>query len=220
MRRIVLSLVVLIIIVIIAGLGIFTILKIQTSTSKRETAGNCSTNVYPDGVPSPPPASFHLDEKSTLTICVRFFYYGNLRTVDSSQFMQVTANNSNQTDFSSENENFTVVADSSTFQIGGTSYTNEGIIVTYQIQANANSRGSYMISSLGWLVPSNDECSPDYILVVGNGVPDYVLYGSCITSPVTLRSFGNFSFDCPSSAICTEITGSDNQTSSSSNTNS
>ena len=205
-----LVIVIIVIIIIASGLGVFALLRVQTSS---QTEGNCSTHEYPNGVPEA--SSFHLSEKSTLTICVRFFYYGNLTKINSSQIMQVTANNANHTDFTNEDENFTVIGNPSTFQIGGASNLNEGLVVTYQIQAHPNSQGSYMFSSLQWLVPSNAECGPDYVLIVGNGIPDYVLFGTCIgmtNSSNVLRTFDNSSFYCPSSDICTEITGSDNQT--------
>ena len=140
--------------------------------------GLCTTQ-YSNGVHFN--SKFVVGENSTLTICGRLFYYGSqVKTFNSSNFLSLSAANLTGYIGGNADSKFDIGVNPSSISIGGNSDLNEGIVLTFYIHPHPNTSGTYMLNAFGWMIPDDRACAPDYLLVVGNGVPNYVLYGSCI----------------------------------------
>lgn len=213
--RIGLSFLIIVALLAIAAVGSYVFLDQTTSvplTSNNSSAG-CTVS-YPNGVGID--SDFLVNEGSTLTLCVRFFYYSSqIETINSTDYIAITAATNSSQGYGSGNAdgNFNIVANPSNFQIGGNSDLNEGVTVTYQIQPHSGTKGAYMMLGPGWSIPSDEECNPTYLLTVGNGSPSYVQEGGCITVTMNMtHTYDGMSFSCPELYTCTEVIGSSNET--------
>lgn len=154
-----------------------TIAESSNSTSiPLSTIGSCSS-AYQGG------GKFQVNENSTLDLCVKFYYYSSGNATIVTPLDQLTIQSFNGTLVKSAMSNFTVTTSLANFSIGGSSNTNEGIMETFQIHANAVSNGTYILN-LGWLLPQEQECTFEFSLIVGNGTPNYTenFIGHCVTS--------------------------------------
>lgn len=166
----------------------------------------CLTNVVNN--------AFSINENSTLTLCVRFWYYGNSTiVVNSTDQVSIARNTTNDvlaySPVDSALSNFTLSANPANFTIAGTSSENEGISVVYQIHAGPLSNGTYILN-FGWLIPlgssppQNEKCGAEFYLVVGNGIPDLAGTSSnCITETTT----GSFNYPYPLYTLFAEVVG-------------
>ncbi len=137
--------------------------------------------------------TLHVPENSNLTLCVRYFYYGSTIKVNSTEQLTMSANTTNiispSSTLKSALSNFSVEASPQTFYIGGSSNENEGITIVYNINANPNSNGTYILN-FGWFAsPGSSEiqrCGVEICLVVGSGIPNYSGTGmTCLTMSQT-----------------------------------
>lgn len=167
----------------------------NTTTIATSNPGSCSTSYQSEG-------NFYVNESSNLDLCVKIFYYSGtpINVVPTDQ-LSIQAYNSSG--FRSAMSNFTVSTNLSNFTIGGSANENEGIQILYQIHANAISNGTYVLD-LGWLLPQEQDCTFEFGLVIGNGIPNYTtnLIGHCVTQSGT---FSNFPY--PPNTIFVEVIG-------------
>jgi hypothetical protein len=168
----------------------------NTTKSTTTNLGSCSTPYQGQG-------NFSVNEGSNLDLCVKFYYYSssspiNVMPTDQVSIQAYDAN----TGISNAMSNFTVIASPSNFSIGGSTDENEGIGVEYQIHANSMSHGTYILN-LGWLLPQQEECTFEFSLVVGNGIPDYTtnFIGHCVTQS------GSSNYPYPPNTLYAEIIG-------------
>lgn len=150
------------------------------------------------------PYSFKMNQNSDIYICVRLFFYNSttasINPISVISLSEMTNNGEYRNNAMS---NFTVSASPANITIGGPSNANEGAEAIYTIHSNSNSNGTYVLN-FGWAFsPRIADCTTSYLLVVGNGIPNYSYYGSCITMTTT---GGNTPL--PTGIIFTEVVAS------------
>lgn len=186
----------------------------STTTSERTVAG-CSTPYRGTG-------RFALNESSDLFLCVDYYYYNSGSPIDvvSVDQISIDANTtsaiiSSPSGLRSAMSNFTISALPGNFSIGG-SFSNEsgGIQVVYDIHANANSNGTYILN-LGWLAPGGlnsatqvENCWAEFALVVGNGSPNYS--GGGTTCYTITQTVSDSSYPYPGGTLFADVIGYSN----------
>ena len=154
---------------------------------------------------------FSLNENSNFRLCVKFYYYnsGSPVEVTSANQLSIDANTTSEvitgpSGLRSAMSNFTVTAQPSNFSIGESASENEGILVEYEIHADANSNGTYILN-LGWLAPQIEKCWVEFDLVVGSGSPNFL--GGGTTCQTLTQSGGSNNSNYPSGILFAEVVG-------------
>jgi hypothetical protein len=212
-KQIILTVSIAVVIAVGLGLGVYYTLpqlgRTNSSTTSSTTGSGSTSNTTSVTTPNLGPCStsyqgggsFYVNESSNLDLCVEFYYYNSGSPINVIPTDQLTIQAYNSSlDARNAISNFTVTASPSNFQIGGSSNENEGIAVEYQIHANAISNGTYVLN-LGWLLPQQQECTFEFSLVVGNGIPNYTanLIGHCVTAS------GSSNFPYPPNILFAEV---------------
>lgn len=197
-----------------------------SNTSAKSSSSTCP-NSYPTGAATG--SNFFVAQGSTLTLCVRFFYYGpQVVTFNSNQFisLDIAENFVNAQGFSgygstagNANSYFLTESTPPTFEMGGNSNLNEGIIVIYRLTPIGDTEGTFMLGGFGLNVASNNQsrpvastCFPEFLVTVGIGNPNEVLEGGCLNDSGPAHYFDGMANACPLTNTCTEIVGSWNDT--------
>jgi len=144
-----------------------------------------ATSRYPFGE-GVSPITFHINQSSSMFACVAFYYYNETSlSIDPLSYISLSAMINNSAYSVNALVNFSITASSRDLTIGNTVGGSEGAIVAYLIHANPVSNGTYNLN-LAWTYnPGPYDCTTDYYLAVGNGLPNYTYQGSCITMSVT-----------------------------------
>ena len=150
------------------------------------------------------PFAFNMNQNSDIYVCVRFFFYNSTSTsINPMSVISINEMTNNGEYRNNAISNFTVTASPANITLGGPSNANEGAEAIYTIHANSNSNGTYVMN-FGWVFsPRIIDCAVSYLLVVGNGSPDYSYYGGCVTVITTSGST-----PLPQGIIFTEVVAS------------
>lgn len=178
----------------------------SSSTSSSGT-GSCATSV------SSTPFAFMLQagSQSPAFLCVQLYYYNQTSTLTLNPLNEIailgmkTYPNGTGAMFSAIS-NFTITTSLTSITIGGPSSQNEGATVTYSITPNKGTSGRFALN-LGWLLPGKIECNEEFILLAGNGSPDYTYAGHC-----SMPTGGSSGSPYPPGYVFTEVTGATNST--------
>ena len=191
-----------------------------TTQSSSITSQGCTTS-YQNGVTDG--EKFLENENSTLAICMRFFYYDpNITaTLNALNFWSIQEENTGNGSFAIAKGEFNVSANPSSFEIGGNCDLNEGIVVTYLIQPKASLQGTWELNAAtgyfifpGLNLEDNYVFSYDYLLVVGNGVPNQSVVGGSYLQGCNdcIHVWNGTQFACPALSVCSMVVGSSNET--------
>ena len=85
----------------------------------------------------------------------------------------------------SSRSNFTLSSSVNSIAFGGTNNLGEGANVVYTITPKQGINGTYGFS-FGWLYPSMENCGEDFLLAIGNGLPNYGYLAGC-TAPLSYQ---------------------------------
>lgn len=180
----------------------------SSTLSTSSGTGLCATAVEST------PFAFKLqaDSQSPALLCVQIYYYNQTSTLTLNPLNEVsilgmkTYPNGTNAVFNARS-NFTMTSSAATITIGGQENQNEGAAVIFSITPNQGTSGKFGLN-LGWLLPGKTQCNEEFVLLVGNGLPDYTY--STLCSMISGGSGGSASY--PSGYIFTEITGATNST--------
>ncbi|MDA4136464.1 MAG: hypothetical protein OK449_05660 [Thaumarchaeota archaeon] len=178
------------------------------STSQTSTTSNTSASLLP-GCTQPVArptygANITLSPGQTLNFCVELYYYSATgsppATVDLASFASLESLFDSH--LHSALANFTMTYSTAqgpstpaSVQIGGPSNENEGFLVEYQITPKLGiTNGAYGLNLAAYEGPSPggalEMCTTDFLIVLGDGVPNYDNVGSCILAVGSPQSPG------------------------------
>ncbi len=140
------------------------------------------TSDYPNGTAPPEVPVLFAGQNSTLTMCVRFYYYNssNSETFNTTSLLDVRGTHGVEIPPYPFNLNITINAYPSQLTLGGSSNLNEGEIVLYVINTGDTSNGSYTLNLSALLYPSLENCAGFTSLIVTSPNPDYASFGGCL----------------------------------------
>ncbi|MHB8567248.1 MAG: hypothetical protein ACYC7D_13085 [Nitrososphaerales archaeon] len=160
----------------------------QTTTSLSNNSADQSpcTTAFQNGLNSPFNTTIHVKENSSFQVCVRYFYYNPNATkafnfTNGHQLAQISGELKNGS-FNAAS-NFTVSSSAGPITFGGKNNQSERTNVVYTITPRQGINGTYEFN-FGWLYPSMEACGEDFLLAVGNGLPDYGYVAGC-TAPLS-----------------------------------
>jgi len=148
-------------------------------------------------------ANITLSPGQTLNFCVELYYYSATgsppATVDPASF--VSLESLFDSHLHSALTNFTMTYSTAqgpstpaSVQIGGLSNENEGFLVEYQVTPKPGiTNGAYGLNLAAYEPSSGgalEMCTTDFLIVLGDGVPNYDNVGSCIPVASSLQSPG------------------------------
>lgn len=159
----------------------------EQTPSMNSVVQNGCTVTYPTGLPLN--SKIRLGNgSSSIFLCVEYYYYNSTSTINlnlsgGKQLGLYAATNGNGPRTIGVGSNFTIVSSLESLVIGGPNNENEGATVVYSMSPIGIKNGSYILD-IGWLANSQEDCASEYQLVVGTGIPNYYVGGSC-TSPLS-----------------------------------
>jgi len=121
-------------------------------------------------------------------VCVAYFFYNSTAPfqIQTTNLVGVFGWPLNRTGtFSPFNatSNFTISANPAHLVLGGPTKMEEGVEVTYQIQAEPGVNGTFEAGVSGTLIPQEEGCSSDFLLSAGTGSPSYAGPDMCFLLP-------------------------------------
>ena len=166
-----------------------TLTRNVTLTQTQENLAVPCSSLYPDGTAPPNAPLIFARQDSTVSICVRYFYYNFTSPVTFNTTALLTVGISRPilvaTSYGAgprPEVNFSVSSFPSELTLGGNSNLNEGALVFYSIGTGATSNGTYGLNLGAWLHPTLPACAGFTRLIVSNPAPNYVSFGSCTAS--------------------------------------
>lgn len=156
--------------------------NVFTSTTANGRA-LCTTSIQ--NVPTSNP--LYINEDTSLQVCVRYFYYNASATLafnfSSGQQIYVTGCCYQHASFDAK-PNFTVSSSVGIVTFGGRDNLSEGTMVNYTITPRQGINGTYGFN-FGALYPSMEACGEDFLIAIGNGLPNYGYPFEGCTAPLS-----------------------------------
>jgi len=169
-----------------------------------------------ESVTSAPYWSFTLKANSDRPslVCVAYFFYNStapfkIRTTNLIGVFGWPLHPTGPFTTFNATSNFTISASPAHLVLGGPTRMNEGVEVTYQIQAEPGVNGTFEAGVSGTLIPQEEGCSSDFLLSAGTGSPSYAGPDMCFLLPPGPSP----SQPLPSGYLFTYLIGATNSTS-------